>query len=107
MQRFVDATLEGWAQYLKGGPAIEAANALIKQNNPDQTDGRIAYAIKVLNERGIVMSGDALKGGIGAMSAERWQSFYNSMVAVGVLPPGSTLRARHTLEFVNKGIGKS
>jgi len=32
--RFVDATLEGWAQYLKGGPAIEAANALIKKDNP-------------------------------------------------------------------------
>ncbi len=25
VQRFVDATLEGWAQYLKGGPATEAA----------------------------------------------------------------------------------
>ena len=34
VQRFVDATLEGWAQYLKGGPAIAAANALIKQDNP-------------------------------------------------------------------------
>ena len=68
VQRFVDATLEGWAQYLKGGPAIEAANALIKQANPEQTDDRIAYAIKVLNERGIVMSGDALQGGIGAMT---------------------------------------
>ena len=107
VQRFVDATLEGWAQYLKGGPAIEAANALIKQNNPDQTDGRLAYAIKVLSERGIVMSGDALKGGIGAMSAERWQSFYDSMVAVGVLPPGLDVARTHTLEFVNKGIGKS
>jgi NitT/TauT family transport system substrate-binding protein len=107
VQRFVDATLEGWAQYLKGGPAIEAANALIKQNNPDQTDGRLAYAIKVLNERGIAMSGDALKGGIGAMSAERWQSFYDSMVAVGVLPPGLDVARTHTLEFVNKGIGKS
>ena len=107
VRRFVDATLEGWAQYLKGGPAIEAANALIKQNNPDQTDGRLAYAIKVLNERGIVMSGDALKGGIGAMSAERWQSFYDSMVAVGVLPPGLDVARTHTLEFVNKGIGKS
>ena len=107
VQRFVDATLEGWAQYLKGGPAIEAANALIKQNNPDQTDGRLAYAIKVLSERGIVMSGDALKGGIGAMSAERWQSFYDSMVAVGVLPPGLDVARTHTLEFVHKGIGKS
>jgi len=106
VQRFVDATLEGWAQYIKGGPAIEAANALIKQANPEQTDDRLAYAIRVLAERGIVMSGDALKDGIGAMSAERWQSFYDAMVAVGVLPPGLDVGRTHTLEFVNKGIGK-
>src|SRR5262249_56075081 len=68
VQRFVDASLEGWAQYLKGGLGIAAANALIKQANPEQTDDRIAYAIKVMNERGIVLSGEALKGGIGAMS---------------------------------------
>ena len=107
VQRFVDASLEGWAQYLKGGPGIDAANALIKQANPEQTDDRIAYAIKVLNERGIVMSGDALQGGIGAMTNQRWKEFYDSMVAVGVLPPGLDVSRTHTLEFVNKGIGKS
>ena len=106
VQRFVDATLEGWAQYIKGGPGIEAANALIKLNNPEQTDGRLAYALKVFAERGIVMSGDALNDGIGAMSAERWKSFYDSMVAVGVLPAGLDVARTHTLEFVNKGMGK-
>ena len=107
VQRFVDATLEGWAQYMKGGPAIEAANALIKQHNPEQTDGRIAYAIKVLNERGIVMSGDALQGGIGAMSGGRWKEFYDSMVDVDVLPKGLDVRQAYTLDFVNKGIGRT
>ncbi len=106
VQRFVDASLEGWAQYLKGGPGIAAANALIKAANPEQTDDRIAYAIKVLNERGIVMSGDALQGGVGAMSDARWKDFYESMVAVGVLPAGLDAAGTHTLEFVNKGIGK-
>ena len=106
VQRFVDATLEGWAQYLKGGPAAEAANALIKQANPEQTDDRLAYAIRVLAEHGIAMSGDALKDGIGAMSAERWKSFYDSMVAVEVLPKGLDVGRAYTLEFVNKGIGK-
>ena len=106
VQRFVDASLEGWAQYLKGGPGIEAANALIKRANPEQTDDRIAYAIKVLNERGIVLSGEALKDGVGAMSAERWKSFYDSMVAVEVLPKGLDVGRAYTLEFVNKGIGK-
>jgi NitT/TauT family transport system substrate-binding protein len=106
IQRFVDATLEGWAQYLKGGPEIAAANALIKQANPEQTDDRIAYAIKVMNERGIVLSGDALKAGIGAMTEARWRSFYQSMVDVEVLPKDLDVGAAYTLDFVNKGIGK-
>jgi NitT/TauT family transport system substrate-binding protein len=106
VQRFVDATLKGWAQYLKGGPDIAAANTLIKRDNPEQTDDRIAYAIKILNERGIVLSGDALIGGIGAMSDQRWQSFYDSMVAVDVVPKGLDVARAYTLEFVNKGIGK-
>ena len=106
VKRFVDASLEGWAQYLKGGPGIAAANALIKQANPEQTDDRIDYAIRVLNERGIVLSGDALQGGIGAMSAERWRSFYESMTEVDVLPKGLDVARAYSLEFVNKGIGK-
>jgi NitT/TauT family transport system substrate-binding protein len=107
VQRFVDATLEGWAQYLKGGPGIAAANALIKQANPEQTDDRIAYAIKVMNERGIVRSGDALENGIGAMTDRRWKDFYESMVEVDVLPKGLDVGRGYTLEFVNKGIGKA
>jgi NitT/TauT family transport system substrate-binding protein len=106
IQRFVDATLEGWAQYLKGGPAIEAANALIKKANPELTDDRIQYAIEVMKERGIVMSGDALQGGIGAMTDARWQGFYQSMVDVEVLPKGLDVARAYTLDFVNKGTGK-
>lgn len=106
IQRFVDATLEGWAQYLKGGPETEAANALIKRDNPDQTDDRIRYAIKVMNERGIVLSGDALTGGIGAMSDRRWQEFYRQMADVEVFPSDLDVRQAYTLDFVNKGIGR-
>ncbi|SJZ74604.1 NitT/TauT family transport system substrate-binding protein [Enhydrobacter aerosaccus] len=106
IQRFVDATLEGWSQYLKGGPETDAANALIKRDNPDQTDDRIEYAVKVLNERGIVLSGDALTGGIGAMSEGRWQAFYDQMADVDVFPKGLDVRNAYSLAFVNKGIGR-
>ena len=106
IQRFVDATLEGWAQYLKGGPATDAANALIKRDNPDQTDDRIRYAIKVMNERGIVLSGDALSGGIGAMSDRRWREFYAQMADVEVFPKEVDVQQAYVLDFVNKGIGK-
>ena len=106
VQRFVDATLEGWAQYLKGGPGTDEANALIKKHNPEMTDDKIAYAVEVMNERGIVLSGDALQLGIGAMTDARWQHFYESMVDVDVLPKGLDLKRAYSLEFVNKGVGK-
>jgi NitT/TauT family transport system substrate-binding protein len=107
VQRFVNASLEGWAQYLKGGPAIEAANGMIKKDNPDMTDDKIAYAIKVMNDNGIVMSGDARTLGIGAMTDARWERFCKSMADVGVLPAGIDPKKGYNLEFVNKGIGKA
>ena len=36
VQRFVDASIEGWYSYLYGDPA--PGNALIKQDNPEQSD---------------------------------------------------------------------
>ena len=97
----------GWAQYLKGGEATDAANALIKRANPEHTDGRIAFAVRAMNERGIVMSGDARADGIGAMSDLRWKNFYDAMTDVEVFPKGLDVRRAYTLEFVNKGIGKA
>jgi NitT/TauT family transport system substrate-binding protein len=105
VQRFVSASLEGWAEYVKGGSAIEAANAAIKKDNPDMTDDKIAYAHKVMNEKGIVRSGDALKLGIGAMTDERWKRFYDQMTEAGVFPTGLDYKKAYSLQFINKGIG--
>jgi len=66
VQRFVDASAIGWANYLYGDNA--AANARIKRDNPEMTDARIAYSIAKMKEHGIVDSGDTMKGGIGAMT---------------------------------------
>jgi NitT/TauT family transport system substrate-binding protein len=105
VQRFVNATLEGWAEYMKGGPANDAANAAIKKDNPEMTDDKIAYAHKVVNERGIVKSGDALKLGIGAMTDERWKRFYEQMTEAGVFTQGIDYKKAYSLEFINKGVG--
>jgi NitT/TauT family transport system substrate-binding protein len=105
VQRFVTASLEGWAEYMKGGEAIKAANAAIKKDNPDMTDDKMAYALKVMNERGIVKSGDALKLGVGAMTDERWKMFYEQMTAAGVFPAGIDYKRAYSLEFINKGVG--
>ena len=107
VQRFVDASLEGWAEYMKGGPGIAAANLAIKQDNPDMDDDKIAYAIKVMNEQGIVRSGDATTLGIGAMTDARWKTFYETMADAGAFPKGLDVAKAYSLEFVNKGIGKA
>lgn len=107
VQRFVTASLEGWAEYMKGGPAIEAANALILKDNPDMDAAKIAYAHKVMNEKGIVLSGDALTLGIGAMTDARWADFYKTMTDAGVFPAGIDIKKAYSLEFINKGVGKA
>jgi len=104
VQRFVDASIEGWTQYMQGQD-IAAANRLIMRDNPEMTEERIAYAIRVMNENGIVVSGDATTLGVGAMTDARWERFYNTMRDAGVYPPGLDFRRAYDLRFVNKRVG--
>ena len=103
MQRFVDASAIGWANYLSGDNA--AANARIKRDNPEMTDARIAYSIAKMKEHGIVDSGDTMKGGIGAMTDARMKSFFDKMVAAGVVKGAIDYKKAYSLQFVNKGVG--
>ena len=52
VQRFVDASAIGWANYLYGDN--KAANALIKKQNPDMTDALLANSIEKMKQYGIV-----------------------------------------------------
>jgi NitT/TauT family transport system substrate-binding protein len=103
LQRFVNASIEGWYGYLKGDPS--AANALIKRDNPDMPDDKIAHSISELNKYGIVDSGDSTRLGIGAMTDARWKSFYDAMVGAGVVRGGLDISRAYTLQFVNKRVG--
>lgn len=101
VQRFVDASIKGWYSYLEGNPT--PGNELIKQDNPEMTDDQIAYGIAKMKEYGIVVSGDAETLGIGAMTDERWKTFFESMASEGVLNPDTDYTQAYTLQFVNKG----
>lgn len=102
VQRFVDASIKGWYSYLEGDPS--PANALIKQDNPEMSDEQIAYGIEKIKEYGIVVSGDAETLGIGAMTEERWRSFYTTLVEAGVIDGSVDFTQAFTLAFVNKGV---
>ena len=104
VQRFVNATIEGWYNYLYGDNA--KANALIKADNPEITDEQITFSIEALKKYGIVDSGDAVDKGIGAMTDARFESFYRRMVKAGVVKDGLDIRRAYTLDFVNRGIGR-
>ncbi|WP_316229315.1 ABC transporter substrate-binding protein [Bradyrhizobium sp. SZCCHNR1070] len=103
VQRFVDASIVGWYQYLYGDNS--AGNAMIKKLNPEMTDDLLAYSVAKMKEYGIVDSGDSLRDGIGAMNDERVTSFFDKMVRAGVVKPTIDYRKSYTLRFVNKGVG--
>jgi NitT/TauT family transport system substrate-binding protein len=96
---FVKASMEGWKSYLKGDPA--PGNALIKKDNPNMTDDRIAVGIKLMNETGMVFGGDAAKLGAGIMTDERMKKTFDMLVDMKLLDPKKVdLKKTYTLQFV-------
>jgi NitT/TauT family transport system substrate-binding protein len=95
--RFVKATLEGWKSFMDNpAPSIE----VIKKENPNMTDGQIAYALQRMKEMKVVTGGDAAKLGIGAMTDERWKKTAEFMVAAGLLKPTTDWKKAYTLQFI-------
>ncbi len=103
VQRFVDASIEGWYSYLYGDPS--PGNALIKKDNAEMTDALIAYGIAKMKQYGVVDSGDAKQRGIGAMTDARWRDFFQTMAKAGLYPADLDYKKAFTLAFVNKKVG--
>jgi NitT/TauT family transport system substrate-binding protein len=103
VQRFIDASIEGWYSYLYGDPS--PGNALIKRDNPEMTDALIAYGIGKMKEYGVIDSGDAKSDGIGAMNEARWHDFFAAMAKAGLYPADMDFRRAFTVQFVNKKVG--
>jgi len=103
VQRFVDASIIGWYNYLYGDN--RQANALIRQHNPEMTDELIANSVATMKQYGIVDSGDAAGLGIGAMTEARVKSFYDKMVRAGVVKASIDPARAFTTRFVNKKVG--
>ncbi|WPB56133.1 ABC transporter substrate-binding protein [Xylophilus sp. GOD-11R] len=101
VQAFVDATAEGWQRFLYGNP--EPAMALIKQRDPQMTDGLLKFARERLLSMNIVADATTAKLGIGAMSDQRWADHMNVLVQEGVFPAGTDTKGAYTLQFVNRG----
>jgi NitT/TauT family transport system substrate-binding protein len=103
VQRFVDASIIGWMNYIYGDN--RPANAAIKKQNPEMSDDLLAYSVAKMKEYGIVDSGDTITLGVGAMTDARMKDFFDKMVRAGVVKAGLDYRKSYTLQFVGKRVG--
>jgi NitT/TauT family transport system substrate-binding protein len=104
VQRFVDASIIGWVNYLYGDR--RAANARMIADNPEMSLDEIEAAVELMKAQGIVDSGEALTKGIGAMNEARIRDFYDQMVRAGLYEAGEVDLTRvATYQFVNRKVG--
>src|SRR5690606_5775963 len=98
LRAFVEASAEGWRDYLNDDPTT--ANALIKNDNPALTEEVLAHARDKQKTSGIAEAGDAETLGVGAMPVDRWREFFEVVSAEGVYPEDLDWRAAFTLDFL-------
>ncbi len=98
VKAFVEATAEGWHDYLYGDP--KPADALIKKDNPEMTQDVLDQARAKMRDDGIADGGDAKTGGIGIMTDARWAAFFDMASGQGVYPKTFDHKTAYTLQFV-------
>jgi NitT/TauT family transport system substrate-binding protein len=104
VQRFVDASIIGWINYLYGDRS--AANAAMLAENPEMTLAEIEASVELMKTQGIVDSGEALANGIGAMNDARIRDFHEQMLRAGLYKTGEVDLAKvATTRFVNRKLG--
>jgi len=97
VKAFVEASAAGWQAYLHGDPA--PGDALILKSNPETTEDVLAQARDKLRSYGIIDSGDAKTGGLGAMTDARWADFFKMASDKGVYPKDTDYKAAYALGF--------
>ena len=95
---FVRASLEGWRDYFQDP---KPANVLIQRDNRKMSDDRIAYAIQTMKAMHVLDRGDAATGGIGTMTAARWEQTRDFLVKANLLDAGVDWRRAFTTRFTD------
>ena len=104
VQRFVDASIEGWYTFLYGDNA--AGYEAIIAANPEMTPEKLDAEMAEFEALGIIDVEDALERGIGALDPARVEAFHDLAVEAGILEAGSVDPASvATDRFVGKGHG--
>jgi NitT/TauT family transport system substrate-binding protein len=95
---FIDASAQGWHDYLYGDP--KPADALIRKDNPDMTQDVLDQARAKMRETGLVDGGDAKANAIGTMSDRRWAEVFKVASDAGVYPKTMDYKAGYRMTFI-------
>lgn len=98
VRAFVEASAEGWRDYLHGDPA--PADTLIRRDNPEMRQDVLDQARAKLKSYGLIESGDAAGGRIGTMTEARWKTFFDMAAGQGIYPSDLDWRSAYTLDFL-------
>lgn len=100
VKAFVDASIEGWRQYIYEDPS--PGNELIMLENNEMKEDILLQAIKKIRNYELV-SNEISKGlDIGLMTDIKWESFFRTMSINGVYEKDLEWRESFTLDFINK-----
>lgn len=98
LRGFIAASAEGWRDYIQGDG--KAADELIRRDNPEMTQDILDQAREKLKANGIVDGGDAALYGLGTMTEERWQAFFDVTSQAGVYPTNLDWRQAFTTQYL-------
>ena len=94
VRAFVEASIEGWQDYLWGDPV--PGNRLILGDNPEMTPDLISFAINAMKQN--EMLGD--RQAVGLMTEKRWRDFHKEMSALRLLPKDMNVEKAFTLDYL-------
>ena len=101
LRAFIAASAEGWRDYIRGdAEAVAKADALIRKDNPEMTQDVLDQARATLRDNGVVDGGDAALYGLGSMTDERWQAFFDVTSQAGVYPTNLNWREAYTNDYL-------
>ena len=100
VKAFVNASIEGWRQYIYEDPSL--GNELIMLENNEMKEDILLQAIKKIRNYELV-SNEISKGlDIGLMTDIKRESFFETMASNGVYEKNLKWRESFTLDFINK-----
>ena len=100
VRRFVEASIEGWEQYIYGDPSL--GNELILSVNNEMREDILLLAIKKIRYYELISDEISKGNNIGQMTNKQWEDFFKIMSENGVYKTDLNWQESFTLEFIGK-----